>query len=40
MKDFKDVLSSDPDIKQQLQELKNDVHNFSLKFPMPGFEDH
>jgi glycine hydroxymethyltransferase len=40
MKDFKDVLSSDPDIKHKLQELKNDVHNFALKFPMPGFDDH
>lgn len=40
MKDFRDILNSDPDIKCQLQELRNDVHNFALKFPMPGFDDH
>jgi hypothetical protein len=40
IKDFRDVLNSDPDIKFQLQKLRNDVHNFALKFPMPGFDDH
>ncbi|PNF20951.1 Serine hydroxymethyltransferase, mitochondrial [Cryptotermes secundus] len=40
MKDFREILNSDPDIKCQLQELRNDVHSFALKFPMPGFDDH
>jgi hypothetical protein len=40
MKDFRDLLSSDPDIKHLLEELRNDVQNFAVKFPMPGFDDH
>jgi hypothetical protein len=40
MKDFREVLNSVPDIKCELQELRNDVHNFALKFPMPGFDDN
>ena len=40
LKDFKDFLNNDADIKKQMADLKKEVNDFALQFPMPGFEDH
>ncbi|XP_069703635.1 serine hydroxymethyltransferase, mitochondrial-like isoform X1 [Periplaneta americana] len=40
LKDFKHVISNDQDILRQLEKLREDVHNFVIQFPMPGFDDH
>lgn len=40
IKDFREVLGSDSEIRSMLDELRKDVHEFALKFPMPGFDDH
>lgn len=38
--DFKATLENDADIKSKLEGLKKKVNEFSLSFPMPGFDDH
>lgn len=40
LKDYKDYLESNDEIKAKMAVLKNEVNQFSIKFPMPGFEDH
>ncbi|TRY75639.1 hypothetical protein TCAL_04503 [Tigriopus californicus] len=40
LKDFAQFVESDPGIVQACQELKREVNEFALKFPMPGFEHH
>lgn len=38
--DFKATLQNDADIKTKVETLQKEVNEFSLQFPMPGFEDH
>lgn len=38
--EFKATLENDADIKNKIVGLKSKVNEFSLKFPMPGFDDH
>lgn len=38
--DFKATLENDTDIKSKIGALKGKVNEFSLSFPMPGFDDH
>lgn len=38
--DFKATLVNDPEISGKLKDLQKTVNEFSLKFPMPGFDDH
>ncbi len=38
MKEFYKVLKSDPDISAQINQLREEVKEFSSKFPMPGFD--
>ena len=40
LKDFKEFLENDEDIKQKMAALKKEVNNFAIQFPMPGFDDH
>ena len=40
LKDFKEVLLTDPAVVQQCEELKKKVTNFASVFPMPGHEDY
>lgn len=37
---FKATLVDDPEINAKVKALQAEVNKFSLKFPMPGFEDH
>lgn len=39
MKDFKDAIVSDPKITGQIEDLRKQVKEFALKFPMPGFDE-
>ncbi|XP_042203348.1 serine hydroxymethyltransferase, mitochondrial-like [Homarus americanus] len=38
--DFKETLEKDAEIKAKVEALQAEVNEFSLKFPMPGFDDH
>lgn len=38
--DFKATLENDADIKSKIEGLQKKVNEFSLRFPMPGFDDH
>lgn len=38
--DFKATVAGDGEIKAKIEALQADVNEFSLKFPMPGFDDH
>lgn len=38
--DFKATLQNDADVKAKVDTLQKEVNEFSLQFPMPGFEDH
>ncbi|XP_076032177.1 serine hydroxymethyltransferase, mitochondrial-like [Oratosquilla oratoria] len=38
--DFKNLCESDPGIIARLDALRKEVNEFSLKFEMPGFDDH
>ena len=40
LKDFKEYLEKNDDVKSKMASLKNDVNKFALSFPMPGFDDH
>ncbi|XP_057364901.1 serine hydroxymethyltransferase, mitochondrial-like [Daphnia carinata] len=40
LKDYKDYLESNEEIKAKMVALKSEVNKFALQFPMPGFEDH
>lgn len=40
LKDFKEYLDNNEEVKAQMASLKNDVNKFALQFPMPGFDDH
>lgn len=38
--DFKAAVDNDTEIKAKIEALQTKVNDFSLKFPMPGFDDH
>lgn len=40
LSDFKASLQNDADVKAKIEALQKEVNEFSLQFPMPGFEDH
>ena len=40
LKDFKEVLETDPTVTEQCAELKSRVNQFASQFPMPGHDDH
>lgn len=40
LKDFKEFLENDEDIKQKMADLKKEVNDFALQFPMPGFGEY
>jgi len=40
LKEFKEVLSSDPQVTERCSSLKGRVVEFASTFPMPGHEDH
>ncbi|XP_049782043.1 serine hydroxymethyltransferase, mitochondrial-like [Schistocerca cancellata] len=40
IKDFKLCMTNDADISLKIQQLKEEVCNFALSYPMPGFDDH
>jgi len=40
LKEFKEVLETDPAVTEQCAELKSRVNQFASQFPMPGHEDH
>lgn len=40
LKDYKEFLESDGEVGAKMAELKKQVNQFALQFPMPGFEDH
>ncbi len=40
LKDFKEFVDSDADINQRCDELRKEVNEFALSFPMPGHDDH
>lgn len=39
LKDFKAKLDEDQTIKAKIDNLRSDVENFALKFPMPGIDN-
>ena len=40
MKDFRTKLAEDEKVKAKIANLRQEVENFALSFPMPGFDDH
>ena len=40
LKDFKEVLDTDPEVGARCEELRTRVSEFASKYPMPGHEDH
>ncbi|XP_046645304.1 serine hydroxymethyltransferase, mitochondrial-like [Daphnia pulicaria] len=40
LKDYKEYLENNDEIKAKMAALKSEVNKFALQFPMPGFEDH
>ena len=40
VKDYVGFLATDPEINEKCQALKNEVNEFALKYPMPGFDGH
>ncbi|XP_045626472.1 LOW QUALITY PROTEIN: serine hydroxymethyltransferase, mitochondrial [Procambarus clarkii] len=40
LSDFKAIIVNDVEIKTKIEALQAEVNEFSLKFPMPGFDDH
>ncbi len=40
LKDYKEYLEINDEIKAKMAALKSKVNKFALQFPMPGFEDH
>merc|ERR1712037_780437 len=40
VKDYVGFLATDPEINAKCQALKNEVNEFALKYPMPGFDGH
>ena len=40
LKDYKDYLEKNEDIKAKMAALKTEVNQFAIQFPMPGFDDH
>lgn len=38
--DFEATVHSDPEIKDKIAALQNQVNEFAMAFPMPGFDDH
>jgi len=40
LKDFKEVLDTDPEVGARCEELRARVAEFASKYPMPGHEDH
>ena len=39
MKAFKDAVVLDPEFIGRIAKLKEEVREFAMKFPMPGFDD-
>ena len=39
LKDFKALAQTDEEILTQIKALRNDVHEFASKYPMPGSDD-
>lgn len=40
LKDYKEYLDNNEEVKAQMASLKDDVNKFALQFPMPGFDGH
>lgn len=40
LKDYKDYLEQNDEVKDKMGALKKEVNQFALQFPMPGFDDH
>jgi len=40
VKDYVGFLATDPEINEKCQALKDEVNEFALKYPMPGFDGH
>ena len=40
LREFREVVLNNEEIKGQIAGLKKEVREFAGKFPMPGFEDH
>ncbi|KAK7076962.1 Serine hydroxymethyltransferase 2 [Halocaridina rubra] len=38
--EFKATIANDPDISAKIRALQEKVNEYSLKFPMPGYDDH
>nr|CAH0098266.1 unnamed protein product [Daphnia galeata] len=40
LKDYKEYLENNDEVKTKMDALKSEVNKFALQFPMPGFEEH
>ena len=40
LKEYTDMIATDPDINAKCSQLRGEINEFALKYPMPGFDGH